>query len=216
MLALGSQQLVMIWALINDPSRSVIGALITYFDRALVLPPYLCSLSRSVHSMQALDTALQLQPGCADALWQRAAAHAAAGSQQASFLDLRRLSSLQPDYPGLMGALQHAAHACAQQRRAAVQAAPPPPRRYTRITRGAPASSGANGVSSDKGVGQQQLYQVLGLRCGASREEVRAAYKQLAARLHPDKQAQGTSKADRAAAEELFKAVSAAYQTLMG
>ncbi|WIA30525.1 hypothetical protein OEZ86_000609 [Tetradesmus obliquus] len=168
------------------------------------------------HAIQALDSALQLQPDCADALWQRAAAHAASGSHQASFLDLRQLSSLAPHYPGLREALQTAAAACSQQRRAAVQAAPPPPRRYSRITRGAPCSLGGKGSASDRAAGQQELYQVLGLSSGASREEVRRAYKQLAARLHPDKQAPGASQADRAAAEELFKAVSAAYQALMG
>jgi DnaJ-class molecular chaperone len=66
------------------------------------------------------------------------------------------------------------------------------------------------------GAAQQELYAVLGLCSGAGREEVRRAYKQLAARLHPDKHAPGTSQADRAAAEERFKAVSAAYQALMG
>jgi hypothetical protein len=166
--------------------------------------------------MQALDTALQLAPDCADALWHRAAAHAAAGSHHASFLDLRRLSSLRPDYPGLLDALQEAARVCSQQRRATVQAAPPPPRRYNRITRGAPCSLGGKGSSSDCGSGQQELYPVLGLGSGASREDIRRAYKQLAARLHPDKQAQGASQADRAAAEERFKAISAAYQALTG
>jgi DnaJ family protein C protein 17 len=56
---------------------------------------------------------------------------------------------------------------------------------------------------------------VLGLAGDASRDDIRRAYKQLAARLHPDKQAPGASQADRAAAEERFKAVSAAYQALM-
>ncbi|KAF6246423.1 hypothetical protein COO60DRAFT_1593870 [Scenedesmus sp. NREL 46B-D3] len=139
----------------------------------------------------ALDAALQLQPDYADALWQ-------------------------PWLPRPWDALQEAAHVCSQQRRAAVQAAPPPPRQYSRIMRGASCCSGGKGSTSDRGVGQHELYHALGLGSGASREDVRCAYKQLAPKLHPDKQAQGASQADRAAAEERFKVVSAAYQALMG
>jgi DnaJ-class molecular chaperone len=55
---------------------------------------------------------------------------------------------------------------------------------------------------------------VLGLQPDASAQAVRQAYKQLAARLHPDKWVLGTPE-QRAAAEEQFKQVAAAYQSIM-
>eukprot|EP01012_Entosiphon_sulcatum_P052810 TRINITY_DN725_c0_g2_i1.p1 TRINITY_DN725_c0_g2~~TRINITY_DN725_c0_g2_i1.p1 ORF type:complete len:159 (-),score=27.34 TRINITY_DN725_c0_g2_i1:155-631(-) len=49
------------------------------------------------------------------------------------------------------------------------------------------------------------LYAVLGLPRTASEEEVKAAYKQLAVRVHPDRNPEG---------KETFQVVSEAYQTL--
>ena len=51
-------------------------------------------------------------------------------------------------------------------------------------------------------------YDVLGVQPSASRDEIRAAYKQLALRWHPDRNAQDAS------AEERFKRINEAYQVL--
>eukprot|EP00879_Flechtneria_rotunda_P007414 GHRR01007777.1.p1 GENE.GHRR01007777.1~~GHRR01007777.1.p1 ORF type:complete len:222 (+),score=73.28 GHRR01007777.1:284-949(+) len=161
-------------------------------------------------ALQALDLALQLQPNCKPALWQRAAVHAAAGSHQARFLDLRRLSSLQPDYPGILSALQEAAQACSQHRKAAV-AAMAPQFRYMRTTRRQHHTGPCSLGGSTEGT--HHLYQLLGVSAGASQEDIRQAYKQLAAKLHPDKWMHATV-GDRAQAEERFKAISSAYQVL--
>jgi DnaJ-class molecular chaperone len=53
----------------------------------------------------------------------------------------------------------------------------------------------------------------LGLDSFASQEEIRSAYKKLAAELHPDRHASSTPEA-RAAAEERFKKVSHANDVL--
>lgn len=165
--------------------------------------------------MQALDLALQLQPDCKPALWERAAAHTAAGRYQVGFLDLRRLSTLQPDYPGLRDAMQQAARVCSEQRRATVQAATPQ-KCYSRVNRSSYCQpAGGNGMMHDSRQARHQLYRVLGLASDAGTEQVKKAYKQLAAKLHPDKQA-GASQEERVAAEEQFKVVSAAYHALMG
>jgi curved DNA-binding protein CbpA len=57
-------------------------------------------------------------------------------------------------------------------------------------------------------------YQQLGLSVTASEQDVRRAYKNLAIQLHPDKLVKA-SDADRAAAEDKFKAVAAAYSMLV-
>lgn len=59
-----------------------------------------------------------------------------------------------------------------------------------------------------RGAGPRDPYAVLGLRRGASAEEVRAAYRRAAIRWHPDK-----NPADKDA-ERRFKEISEAYDTL--
>jgi len=55
------------------------------------------------------------------------------------------------------------------------------------------------------------FYEILGLKEGASQEEIRNAYKTLATKWHPDKNPQNP-----AAAAEMFKKISEAYEKLSG
>eukprot|EP00775_Hariotina_reticulata_P007176 gene7176-7390_t len=57
-------------------------------------------------------------------------------------------------------------------------------------------------------------YKQLGLSVNASEQDVRRAYKSLAIQLHPDKLVKA-SDTERAAAEDEFKAVTAAYRVLI-
>eukprot|EP00667_Euglena_gracilis_P010258 EG_transcript_10440 len=59
----------------------------------------------------------------------------------------------------------------------------------------------------------QSLYAVLGLTAAATPEDIKAQHRQLALRWHPDKWV-AAAEAERAAAEETFKMVSAAYMVL--
>lgn len=126
-------------------------------------------------------------------------------------MDLRTLSQQQPNYPGLMTALQKAAHAVTQQQASRTQARAPPRATYIRTTRRAASQSGsAVGQTPSK---QTAAYAVLGLQPGASLQEVRRAYKQLASQFHPDKLVLAGASA-QALAEERFKQVAAAYQVI--
>lgn len=58
----------------------------------------------------------------------------------------------------------------------------------------------------------QTLYDLLEVSPNASPEVIKAAYRQLALKYHPDKQARET---DRRLAEERMKAINAAYETLI-
>src|SRR2546425_2590274 len=57
-------------------------------------------------------------------------------------------------------------------------------------------------------MGQQDFYAILGVPTTASEQEIRAAYRKLARRFHPDHNA-----GDKQAAEH-FKRIKAAYETL--
>ena len=57
-------------------------------------------------------------------------------------------------------------------------------------------------------------YEVLGLSPNATVTEIKAAYRRLAMRWHPDRH-QGESESDIAYAEKMFKLVNEAYQALM-
>lgn len=60
---------------------------------------------------------------------------------------------------------------------------------------------------------ERDPYQILELQRGASQEEIRAAYRRLAARYHPDKVAH-LGEEFQAVAEQKFKAIQAAYDAL--
>ena len=58
------------------------------------------------------------------------------------------------------------------------------------------------------------LYSVLGVKTNASTKSIRQAYHQLAAKWHPDKWQAVEDEKEKAAAEEQFKKIKAAYDTL--
>jgi len=56
-------------------------------------------------------------------------------------------------------------------------------------------------------------YEVLGLKRGATKAEIKSAYRKLAAKYHPDKAAGATDEI-KSLAEEKFKQINAAYLSL--
>ena len=74
------------------------------------------------------------------------------------------------------------------------------------------SSGSAGGTSQGR---TEDPYQVLGLDRGAGQDEVRAAYRRLAAQYHPDKVAHLGEEFQRLA-ELKFKAIQAAYDQLRG
>ena len=58
-------------------------------------------------------------------------------------------------------------------------------------------------------------YEVLGLKLGASKAEIKSAYRKLAAKYHPDKAANATDEIKKLA-EERFKSIQNAYDILSG
>jgi len=60
---------------------------------------------------------------------------------------------------------------------------------------------------------KKDYYDILGVSKDASQEEIKKSYRALCLSLHPDRQA-GKSEAEKKAAEEKFKEVSEAYDTL--
>jgi len=59
----------------------------------------------------------------------------------------------------------------------------------------------------------KDLYSILGLQHGASAEDIKAAYRSLSKKFHPDLQ-QGKSEAEKKQAEEKFKEINEAYSVL--
>ncbi len=68
--------------------------------------------------------------------------------------------------------------------------------------------------AEDPGAADDSPYALLGLQRGASREEIRRAYKDLVGRYHPDK-VQHLGEEFRVLAEKRFKEISRAYSELM-
>jgi DnaJ-class molecular chaperone len=62
---------------------------------------------------------------------------------------------------------------------------------------------------------QQSPYDILGVAPGASKEEIKAAYRDLANRYHPDKVAH-LGEELQTLAEQRFKEIQEAYQELIG
>ena len=72
-----------------------------------------------------------------------------------------------------------------------------------------------NSKRSGTGAGAEDAWTVLGIERGASPEEIKKAYRELAGKYHPDKVAH-LGDEFRVLAEERFKKVQAAYEELKG
>lgn len=64
--------------------------------------------------------------------------------------------------------------------------------------------------SEARGMGEEDYYEILGVPRGASKEEIKRAYRRLAKKYHPD-----LNKDNPKAAEEMFKKISEAYEVLV-
>jgi DnaJ like chaperone protein len=73
--------------------------------------------------------------------------------------------------------------------------------------------SGSTGSAAAQPSGPADPFAVLGLRPGASAEDIKAAYRHLVNRYHPDK-LQHLGEEFRELAEEKFKTIQSAYQSL--
>ena len=83
-----------------------------------------------------------------------------------------------------------------------------------RTTGGRHDSEEAQGPSSRPASNStEDPYKILGVNEGASQEDIRAAYRQLAARYHPDKLAH-LGEEFQVLAEQKFRAIQSAYDTL--
>lgn len=92
--------------------------------------------------------------------------------------------------------------------------------RRPRLPSGQPSSDGSHDSEEAQGSSQRSAsnakedpYSILGLSGGASQEDIRAAYRQLAAQYHPDKLAHLGEEFQRLA-EQKFRAIQSAYDTL--
>lgn len=86
-------------------------------------------------------------------------------------------------------------------------------RGYSQSQRASQESTGGRGPGSAQNASKKDPYTVLGLSPGASREEIKAAYRRLAAKYHPDKVAH-LGEEFRKLAEQRFKEIQDAYQQL--
>lgn len=68
-------------------------------------------------------------------------------------------------------------------------------------------------AQAEKAKSQPNPYEVLGLRRDASKDEIKSAYRKMAAKYHPDKAVNATDEI-RKLAEEKFKEIQEAYKTL--
>lgn len=68
---------------------------------------------------------------------------------------------------------------------------------------------------SEAAVKKQEAFVFLGLQTGSSRAQIKAAYKALAKKYHPDKQADKSNKDDIAYMQELFTKATDAYKLLI-
>ncbi|MFP4423297.1 MAG: DnaJ domain-containing protein [Desulfococcaceae bacterium] len=80
---------------------------------------------------------------------------------------------------------------------------------------GAKEKSRRAGTSRSRQTGPRSPHEVLGVPRGASKEEIRHAYRELANKYHPDKVAHLGDEFQKLA-EKRFKEIQEAYQTLAG
>lgn len=143
-------------------------------------------------ALQALRQAIDLQSFDTAALRMRANVHKKAGNYMEYFLDVQRLKRIDPGAPGLVDLVKDAASLCMDARRT-----------------GGRKDAHVNHVSAAASTALREL----GLADNASLAEVRQTYLRLAGEWHPDKWAIAED-AQRNAAEERFKSIQAAYETL--
>jgi DnaJ like chaperone protein len=86
-------------------------------------------------------------------------------------------------------------------------------RDYSQSQRASQGGAAGNRSGSANSRSAKDPYSVLGLSPGASREEIKAAYRRLAAKYHPDKVAH-LGEEFREIAEQRFKEIQEAYQRL--
>ena len=84
----------------------------------------------------------------------------------------------------------------------------------TRRASAAYAGTGQRQHAEKENSPEKSPYEILGLESGASKEEIRAAYKELASRYHPDK-VQHLGKEFQDLAHKKFVAIQEAYDTLI-
>lgn len=69
-------------------------------------------------------------------------------------------------------------------------------------------------AQAEKAKTKPDPYEVLGLKQGATKDEIKSAYRTMAAKYHPDKAANATKEIKKLA-EEKFKAIRLAYDSLL-
>ena len=145
--------------------------------------------------------------------------HAALGKSSDAFLDLQRLCTVSPEYPGLFELLRHAAQRAQREQGGAMpsqvtclidQCAEPLRLSFMKRVRALCVCCKGDAAS---GCMVRHLRE-LGLDRCASQAGVRQAYKQGAARWHPDKWMHA-SPAEQASAEQRFLRVQQAYEALV-
>ncbi len=75
-------------------------------------------------------------------------------------------------------------------------------------------SDDLDGFSDETADSKLEYYELLGISQFATQDEIKSAYKKLAARFHPDKVPIGASNEKKKEFEETFQKIVAAYNTL--
>lgn len=205
----------------------------------LVVPVVYCCVTCTTYApyMQALSEAMAMCPAHPDTLTLQAHLCTQQGNHQAAFTALQNLSRLQPNRPGLAAAMQRVARMAVQQQdqRAAEAAAAAARAKadnsnadmhgstggggggYHGASGGGCGYRGVPGVVAVGGTFFKDPHFVLGVEVSASEGEVRRAYRQLAARWHPDKwRAWSCSDGEREVAAAKFLEVQQAYDAITG
>ncbi|KAL1523161.1 hypothetical protein AB1Y20_018116 [Prymnesium parvum] len=112
-----------------------------------------------------------------------------------------------PECAALLLRIEATLHSSPPARAAAPPHAPPRPAAPSGASASAPARPPKYSELVQRIMGSRTLYDVLGVARGAVETEIRKAYRRLAVQLHPDKN-------DEPGAEEAFKRVGEAVQTL--